>query len=114
MTKYRFFSDSGHGWLEVPRKELDSLGIGLRISGYSYQSENGRMVYLEEDCDLTTYLRAIGYDNDNRGFWDRSVTEHHTDGTSFIRDMPDYQPSFPDTDFSRILKETLPEGHVLI
>ena len=51
MAKYRFFSDPAHGWLEIPRAELRELGILSDISGYSYQSENGSMVYLEEDCD---------------------------------------------------------------
>lgn len=54
---HTFYSDPGHGWLAVPRQELIELGILQRISSYSYQ--RGRTVYLEEDCDLPTYARAI-------------------------------------------------------
>ena len=32
MTKYRFISDPGHGWLEVPKKEVKSLGVKPRLS----------------------------------------------------------------------------------
>ena len=59
MTRqYVFFEDPGHGWLEVTRAELRTLGIEDKISAYSYQSRDGRKVYLEEDGDLTTFLRA--------------------------------------------------------
>jgi hypothetical protein len=53
---YIAHSDSGHGWLAVPRAELAELGIADRITPYSYQ--RGETVYLEEDCDLSTYIEA--------------------------------------------------------
>lgn len=52
-----FFEDAGHGWLGVKRAELQQLGILDKITHYSYQ--RGNMVYLEEDCDLSTYHDAI-------------------------------------------------------
>jgi hypothetical protein len=55
---HNYFTDSGHGWLEVPRAELVELNILNKISGYSYQQ--GDMVYLEEDCDASTYCDARG------------------------------------------------------
>ena len=54
--KYRFISDPGHGWLEVPIEELLDLGIWDKISGYSYQK--GGMAYLEEDCDAPLFIDA--------------------------------------------------------
>lgn len=51
-------TDPGHGWLEVPRVALDMLAVADRITGYSYQSRDGRLVYLEEDCDAPTFLEA--------------------------------------------------------
>lgn len=54
--KFRFISDPGHGWLEVPISMIEMLGIQDRISHYSYQ--NGVMAYLEEDCDATEFIRA--------------------------------------------------------
>lgn len=34
---YKFYSDPGHGWLAVKRRELKDLGIDQTISSYSYQ-----------------------------------------------------------------------------
>ena len=58
MAKYRFISDPGHGWLEVPRGELHALNIAEKVSTYSYQ--HGIWVYLEEDCDATLFWDAKG------------------------------------------------------
>jgi hypothetical protein len=53
---YRLHTDPGHGWLAVKRKELDELGIADKITPYSYVK--GQSVYLEEDCDLSTFFNA--------------------------------------------------------
>lgn len=53
---YHFTSDPGHGWLHVKREEIIRLGIGDKISAFSYQ--HGGMVYLEEDMDVTTFIEA--------------------------------------------------------
>lgn len=55
--KHTFYSDPGHAWLAVPRAELVELGIITKISHYSYQ--RGDTVYLEEDCDYSTYAEAL-------------------------------------------------------
>jgi hypothetical protein len=58
MTKkYKFISDPGHGWIEVPLSELKTLGIADQISEYSYQM--GAMVYLEEDDDGSRWFKAM-------------------------------------------------------
>jgi hypothetical protein len=53
----RFLSDPGHGWLRVPHSDLDALGIRDKITMFSYY--NDRFAYLEEDCDLSTYMIAL-------------------------------------------------------
>ena len=53
---YIFHSDPGHGWLAVKLKELQELGIADKISSYSYQK--GKTVYLEEDCDMSIFIKA--------------------------------------------------------
>jgi hypothetical protein len=53
---YKCYSDSGHGWLAVKRKELIDLGIANKISHYSYQ--RGATVYLEEDGDATLFVNT--------------------------------------------------------
>ena len=56
IKKY-FHSDSGHGWLAVKRKEVESLGLADKISTCSYQK--GKTVYLEEDKDMATFKTAL-------------------------------------------------------
>lgn len=56
ITK-KFYCDPGHGWMAVKRQELFELGIATRVSQYSYQ--NGKTVYLEEDCDASLYIQAM-------------------------------------------------------
>lgn len=55
---YKFYEDPGHGWLAVKRAELIALGIAEKITAYSYQ--RGATVYLEEDCDADTFIKAKG------------------------------------------------------
>jgi hypothetical protein len=57
MENFTYYTDPGHGWVEVPRSLLHELGIADKITGYSYQ--RGEDVFLEEDCDLSTFARAM-------------------------------------------------------
>jgi hypothetical protein len=61
MNSYKFYSDAGHGWLEVDLKELVALGVASAISSYSYikRTETGTKVYLEEDCDVARFDDAM-------------------------------------------------------
>ena len=51
-----YHSDPGHGWLAVKLVDLEMLGIAHKISGFSYV--RGRTAYLEEDCDMSTFITA--------------------------------------------------------
>ncbi|MFH2109952.1 MAG: hypothetical protein ABIJ47_01690 [Candidatus Bathyarchaeota archaeon] len=55
---YDFYSDPGHGWLRVPIKRLEELGIADDISNASYVK--GGYAYLEEDRDATIFLHTLG------------------------------------------------------
>jgi hypothetical protein len=91
QTKYKFYSDSGHGWLAVKRAELVELGIADKITPFSYQK--GNTVYLEEDDDLTTFGIARFAGN-----WEelRLHTEkHYHDGSSPIRSYEQYTNQSP-------------------
>ena len=57
MRSYVFYSDAGHGWLKVARKEVEKLGILNQISSCSYQ--RGDYLYLEEDCDAGLFIRTL-------------------------------------------------------
>jgi hypothetical protein len=83
-TTYHVYLDPGHGWLKVPRQELQELGIAHLITPYSYQ--RGEWVYLEEDGDLSTFARAHPQ-------WDTvKRVEHTTDHRSRIRGYLRYCP----------------------
>ena len=57
MTTYNFYSDAGHGWLKVPKGKLAQLNIADNITSYSYMK--GKFAYLEEHCDLSTFIEAL-------------------------------------------------------
>ena len=54
-----FHTDPGHGWLEVPVKEVRESGVP--ISECSYVKND--MAYLEEDCDATAYIDYLDKQN---------------------------------------------------
>lgn len=55
--RFTFYSDPGHGWLAVPSWVLRLSGVADKITRYSYIK--GDTVYLEEDCDHSTFMRAL-------------------------------------------------------
>jgi hypothetical protein len=57
MSTFTFYSDPGHGWLEVHFSHFRDLGLNPRdFSHYSYRRRN--TFYLEEDCDAPKFLAA--------------------------------------------------------
>lgn len=85
MKTYFFYTDPGHGWLEVPRELLHDLGIADRVSEYSYQ--RGDSVYLEEDCDYFLFYQAMK--DAKQEYKTATVNEPHAD--SFVRSLLRYQ-----------------------
>lgn len=79
-----FFEDCGHGWLRVPRKDLEYLGISGKITHYSYVK--GDNVFAEEDCDASAYLDAC----EAKGI-KVNIKHHHTDRSSKIRSYASYK-----------------------
>lgn len=86
MLKLNFFSDPGHGWLAVKRDLLNKLGIANKISTYSYA--RGATVYLEEDCDMSTFLSAA-----KQAGIEIAYTDKHCDRRSPIRSYNTYRPA---------------------
>lgn len=84
MMKVKFYTDPGHGWVAVKRKLLNDLGIADRITYFSYQK--GDTVYLEEDCDLSTFATAMN----NRGVILEYVKKH-TNRNHPIRNYENYR-----------------------
>jgi len=96
--KYSVFADPQHAWVRVPRLEILALGLGAKISCYSY--EKGPWVYLEEDCDFPAFIRAnlerdgCALDSESMREWaaNNLGKESHTNNSSRIRSFPAYAP----------------------
>jgi hypothetical protein len=90
MSNYKkvFFSDSQHGWLRVKRCEIDGLGIADQITRYSYQK--GDWVYLEEDLDVSTFIKAWESRETKKFSVDR---QSYCNGSSQIRNFASYRPT---------------------
>jgi hypothetical protein len=80
--KYHFYEDGGHGWLEVPRTEVEASGAA--ITPCSYYDSQTDMVYLEEDVDMPNFMKATGITLDNISKQPISI------GISGIRTLPLY------------------------
>jgi len=85
MKSITIYTDPSHGWAKVTLRELLKLNIADKISSYSYIHKNGLNAYLEEDCDLSTYLKAL----DDQGIKFKFI-EKHTDKSSKIRSYSRY------------------------
>lgn len=81
---YVFHTDAGHGWLAVPYSHLAHLGIADKITCYSYV--HGLTIYLEEDCDVTTFVQAY---TERYGYVPAHRMGAHSD-YSRIRSYPGY------------------------
>lgn len=57
---YKFIDTAGHGYLVIGSDEngYSNAYTIARNSNYSYILENG-LVYLEEDCDATAFLKGL-------------------------------------------------------
>ena len=53
-----YLQDPGHGWIAADMDHVKRLGIADKISAYSYLSRDGKVAYLEEDCDAGRYIEA--------------------------------------------------------
>ena len=80
-----FYSDPGHGWLQVPHSLIYELGIQEQISPYSYMDD--MYVYLEEDCDLGAFMREL----EVKGF-ELKLNERSSDEESPIREKAAFCP----------------------
>lgn len=92
ITHKTLIADPGHAWLAIDHAELAELDILQLISSYSYElkTDEKHLVLLEEDCDLTTYLRHKFDDPDMWRAFMRECDEA-IDEFDFVRGLPLYQ-----------------------
>jgi len=81
-NKYNFHSDAGHGWLEVPVSLIKKFGVGNQISPYSYIDIRNNLLFLEEDCDASTFISSVEKTGEKVEF---NWIEHN--GLCFIRQL---------------------------
>ena len=86
----RWYSDPSHAWMRISRRDCAWLGILEKISSFSYQSEGGAFLYLEEDCDASLALTAIA----SKGIGIDYIKEKHTEKDSAVRSLRSYVPTF--------------------
>lgn len=84
---FHTFSDAGHGWVRVSVKELVRMGIAHQITPYSYL--RGAFAYLEEDCDLSTFVNRKNELGETFSFKEYNSTERQ----SKIRKYASYDPA---------------------
>tara|TARA_Y100000816_G_C25805475_1_gene421740 strand:+ start:201 stop:488 length:288 start_codon:yes stop_codon:yes gene_type:complete len=83
FTKYE---DASHGWLEVNYEDLINLNIHNKISNFSYINSNKNLIYLEEDYDMTLFLKSYK-EKYNKGL---VYVVENNEKVSFIRCLPCY------------------------
>lgn len=57
---FKFYETAGHGYLLVPKELILDFGLEYHISPFSFETmiDKKKWVYLEEDCDASTFLQA--------------------------------------------------------
>lgn len=88
MDRYIYEQDPGHGWIGVPAAELVQLGIAGEVSSCSYYDRSRKIVWLEEDCDMSLFFTAkLAKQLSYIPRLDKSEAEHrHEVVTAFYRD----------------------------
>ena len=83
---YTKYDDAAHGWLEVSYEDLINLNIQNKISKFSYIDSNKNLIYLEEDCDMTLFMKSY------KEKYNKSLVYvvENNEEVSFIRCLPLY------------------------
>lgn len=86
---FTFHEDAGHGWLEVPYSALTELKIENQITGFSYR--DGDTVFLEEDQDAFTFVKAYLAFHGKTAFQDFPSKNVYDGNHSYIRNYKRYK-----------------------
>ncbi len=84
---FNYFHDPGHGWIKITRRKLQEFGIHKSISTCSYESWDGKDVFLEEDDDASKLFNVLK----DKGI-SYTVRNHYSNKQSKIRNYPCYKP----------------------
>ena len=87
MRTFTLFTDPGHGWLKVHLSDLYDIDMDPgQFTAYSYRDND--WLYLEEDCDASTFLS--NYERLRGNF---RINEKYDDRDSFVRNLPRNKPA---------------------
>lgn len=84
----RFHSDAMHGWLAVDAGEVMAYEVEAKISRFSYHDAKRGVVFLEEDCDMPVFIRAVESAGDTVRIIEMLPEPAARD--SFVRSLPYY------------------------
>ena len=84
-TTFTAYCDPGHGWVAVKRSFVEALGIADKITSFS--DARGATVYLEEDQDVSTFVKAY----EEKYGMTPYFTSKHTNNSSPIRSYDCYR-----------------------
>ena len=88
---FKFYSDPGHGWLEMPVSIVRELNMGMcQISEFSYYNKKTKLVYIEKDCDLLNVKREYEKKFKQKLLDPDRVVHIDLDENNFIRKLPSY------------------------
>jgi hypothetical protein len=95
--------DDGHGWLVVSLSAV--VASGAEITRFSYVSSNGRLAYLEEDCDARAFLDAARIERATATNWPiRRVKRAR------CRQYPSFAPEVTDLPVRALETDSCDEG----
>ena len=81
-----FYTDPGHGWIEIPFKLIKEVDVVLSTFSYAgFDMQGDPVVYCEEDSDANkaiSALKAAGYEI--------TIVEKNSNYDSFVRGLPRY------------------------
>jgi len=82
-----YYTDPGHGWVKVPVRLLNNIGIADKITSFSYY-RNG-FAFLERDTDMALLVNKLRQLNIEPKF-----KSQHTDNLSKIRNYRSFKCAF--------------------
>ena len=78
--QFKYISDPGHGWIEVPKDLACIFGFQDKITSYSFHNRD--FYYLEEDGDAGLLFEAL---KNNKTTW--IINDEYTNGDSYVRSL---------------------------
>ena len=81
-----FYTDPGHGWIEIPFKLIKEVDVVLSTFSYAgFDMQGDPFVYCEEDGDANRAISAL-----KKAGYEITIVEKNSNHDSFIRGLARY------------------------